>query len=117
MKKNWIYLTITFLIALAGLLLKKLDIIGAGTIMGLGFLIIITLSTILFYKTFPKKIPSVIFWLLLIILPVLLFALIQDRQISEILGAATIWTICVLILTVLINWIKNKFQTPNMNVN
>jgi len=117
MKRNWIYLTTTFLIALAGLLFKKMDIIGAGTIMGLGFLIIITLSTILFYKTFPKNILSVIFWLLQIILPVLLFALIQNRHFSEILGAATIWTICVLILTILINWIKNKLQTPKMHVN
>jgi hypothetical protein len=78
-----------------GLIFKHLQLPASGLVMAGGSLIIMTLSTIYFYKKTPKTFSNTLFWVAIVGAPVILFTYIQNRIFIQIFFFALIWIILV----------------------
>jgi len=90
MIKNKISLLIGSLIFVLGLIFKFSDIIGAGTLMALGLIVVIIISSINLAYFENKKVKEYLIYFSVIFISTIIFTLIQHRLFFEIFAGGLI---------------------------
>lgn len=111
MIKNKIGLLIGIMIFILGLVLKYLLIIGAGTLMAIGLIVIIIISSINFAHFENKKITEFLIYFIVIFVSTRIFSLIQHRLFFEIFAAGLTIGLVSYMITYIAGKIKKRHDT------
>jgi hypothetical protein len=92
--------------------MKFNDIFGRGTVLSVGFIIALVISTNAFVKLQTRQTNDYLLWILSLLTPTFLFSFIQNRMYIEILIGTIIITLVV--LTILL---AKKYLTAPKKIN
>jgi len=99
MKTIKILFLISLLFVICGFVFKLNDVLGAGTFMGVGFMLMIIASSVWVIKEEKLKVYKYIIWIGVVVFSSLLFTIIQHRDIVEILSFCLILAIVTVFIT------------------
>ena len=89
---------ILLITTLIGLIMKYFGIIGAGLVLAVGYSISIIIYSNYFILHPSKKLSNILLAIVIVLIPTLLFTIIQKREFSDILKGTAFWIVFSLFL-------------------